>query len=73
LLRAASARRDHALVNLARERVVGVVERARARDAYVAGVAPEFAPAFFQGLAGIGYELLRIAHPRALPSVLTWS
>jgi len=29
-------------------------------------------PGFFQGTAGIGYELLRIAHPERLPSVLLW-
>jgi len=29
-------------------------------------------PGFFQGTAGIGYELLRIAHPEKLPSVLLW-
>lgn len=27
---------------------------------------------FFQGLSGIGYELLRFAHPDAIPSVLLW-
>ena len=31
-----------------------------------------YSPGFFQGTAGLGYELLRIAHPDALPSVLLW-
>jgi lantibiotic modifying enzyme len=31
-----------------------------------------FDPSFFQGLSGIGYELLRIAHPDRLPGVLSW-
>jgi lantibiotic modifying enzyme len=31
-----------------------------------------YCPGFFRGTAGIGYELLRIAHPDALPSVLLW-
>jgi type 2 lantibiotic biosynthesis protein LanM len=31
-----------------------------------------FSPSFFQGTAGIGYELLRLAHPELLPSVLLW-
>jgi lantibiotic modifying enzyme len=31
-----------------------------------------YSPGFFQGAAGIGYELLRIAHPEMLPSVLLW-
>jgi len=29
-----------------------------------------FEPGFFRGLAGIGYQLLRVAHPDTLPSVL---
>ncbi len=29
-------------------------------------------PGFFQGTAGIGYELLRLANPDLLPSVLLW-
>ncbi|MBD2078639.1 type 2 lantipeptide synthetase LanM [Leptolyngbya sp. FACHB-17] len=31
-----------------------------------------FNPGFFQGTAGIGYQLLRLANPEALPSVLLW-
>ncbi len=31
-----------------------------------------YSPGFLQGTAGIGYTLLRIAHPDALPSVLLW-
>jgi type 2 lantibiotic biosynthesis protein LanM len=31
-----------------------------------------FDPSFFQGLSGIGYQLLRIAHPDELPGVLVW-
>ncbi len=31
-----------------------------------------YSPGLFQGTAGIGYELLRIAHPELLPSVLLW-
>ncbi|MDJ0713523.1 MAG: type 2 lanthipeptide synthetase LanM family protein [Prochloraceae cyanobacterium] len=29
-------------------------------------------PGFFQGVTGIGYQLLRIAYPKLLPSVLLW-
>jgi lantibiotic modifying enzyme len=29
-------------------------------------------PGFFHGTSGIGYELLRIAYPNVLPSVLLW-
>jgi len=32
----------------------------------------ELAPSFFQGLAGVGYELLRVAAPERLPSVLAF-
>jgi lantibiotic modifying enzyme len=31
-----------------------------------------FSPSFFQGTAGIGYELLRLAYSEVLPSVLLW-
>jgi type 2 lantibiotic biosynthesis protein LanM len=31
-----------------------------------------YSPGFFQGIAGIGYELLRLAYPDQLPSVLLW-
>jgi len=31
-----------------------------------------FDPSFFQGLSGIGFELLRIARPQSLPCVLAW-
>lgn len=29
-------------------------------------------PSFFRGLAGVGYEMLRLAEPNLLPSVLLW-
>lgn len=29
-------------------------------------------PGFFQGTSGMGYELLRLAYPETLPSVLLW-
>jgi type 2 lantibiotic biosynthesis protein LanM len=31
-----------------------------------------YMPGFFQGTAGIGYELLRFAYPDLLPSILLW-
>lgn len=31
-----------------------------------------FSPCFFQGMAGIGYQFLRLAYPDKLPSVLLW-
>ncbi|HEX7829654.1 MAG TPA: type 2 lanthipeptide synthetase LanM family protein [Thermoanaerobaculia bacterium] len=52
-----------------------VVARARETGAYrLSGTsgAEFFDPSLFQGLAGIGYELLRVARPSAVPSVLIW-
>ncbi len=34
--------------------------------------AGSYKPGFFRGIAGIGYELLRIASPRHVPSILLW-
>ena len=31
-----------------------------------------YSPGFYIGITGIGYELLRLAHPNLLPSVLLW-
>jgi type 2 lantibiotic biosynthesis protein LanM len=31
-----------------------------------------FNPGFFAGIAGVGYQLLRLAHPTQFPSVLLW-
>jgi type 2 lantibiotic biosynthesis protein LanM len=52
-----------------------VVARARAARTYQ--LAREIrdarlAPAFFQGISGIGYQLLRLTHPQTLPSVLAF-
>lgn len=33
---------------------------------------PVFSPCFFQGMAGVGYQLLRLAYPESLPSILLW-
>jgi type 2 lantibiotic biosynthesis protein LanM len=52
-----------------------VVARARAARSYQ--LARDIrdaraAPAFFQGLSGIGYQLLRLTHPQTLPSVISF-
>ncbi|MCC5609704.1 type 2 lantipeptide synthetase LanM family protein [Nostoc sp. CHAB 5834] len=52
-----------------------VVERAKQVGAFY--LFPElpadvYNPSFFQGTAGIGYELLRLAYPESLPSALLW-
>ena len=53
-----------------------VVRRAEEADGYkVMGRLPRGVgcPSFFQGTAGIGYHLLRHAHPDLVPSVLVWA
>lgn len=52
-----------------------VVDRSRRSGSYRLSGRPAqdfFDPSFFQGLSGIGYQLLRLAHPGRLPSVLVW-
>jgi lantibiotic modifying enzyme len=71
--------RAELLVALHDDRAIGhasaVVERARVSGGYrLSGRsgADFFDPSLFQGLAGIGYELLRIARPAEVASVLIW-
>ncbi|MFL6292914.1 MAG: hypothetical protein ACJ759_18630 [Thermoanaerobaculia bacterium] len=50
-----------------------VCQRAEVRGGYQLSAARGteiFAPSLFQGLAGIGYTLLRVAEPERLPSLL---
>ena len=64
-------RNDPAALDLAS----GVVEKSHRSGGYsTSGKAGQefFDPSFFQGLSGIGYQLLRIAHPDRLPGVLVW-
>jgi type 2 lantibiotic biosynthesis protein LanM len=59
----------------AQEVAATVVHRAAQTGGYeLFGNLPNsvFSPCFFQGAAGIGYQLLRLAYPEALPSVLLW-
>jgi type 2 lantibiotic biosynthesis protein LanM len=63
------------LLAMAQQRAALVVARAQLAGGYqLFGNLPNhvFNPGFFQGTAGIGYELLRLAYPEALPSVLLW-
>jgi type 2 lantibiotic biosynthesis protein LanM len=63
------------LQTTARQKAAWVVARAEQTGGYqLFGNLPNsvFNPCFFQGTAGIGYELLRLAVPEALPSVLLW-
>jgi lantibiotic modifying enzyme len=52
------------------------VQAQRRASCVVTGLLPSelrpFIPGFFQGSAGIGYGLLRLAAPDRLPSILLW-
>ena len=64
------------LVEAARSRARTIARRAGspARLRLDGGLPPQVAsPGFFQGLSGIGYQLLRVTRPRTLPSVLMWA
>jgi lantibiotic modifying enzyme len=51
-----------------------VVRRARSSGAYrLPGALPgDLCPAFFTGISGIGYQLLRLVDPQRVPSVMLW-
>jgi type 2 lantibiotic biosynthesis protein LanM len=49
-----------------------VVARANQKGHFGYGPILTFHPGFFQGASGIGYQLLRLAYPDQLPSVLLW-
>jgi lantibiotic modifying enzyme len=61
------------LVQLARDRAAAVLARAEERGGFVWRHGDDsLNPGLFQGVAGIGYQLLRLRDPAALPSVLLW-
>ncbi len=64
------------LLEAARAWAAGIVARAAQHGGYTLSLhtsPPQWlAPGFFQGLAGVGYELLRLAYPDDLPAVLLW-
>ena len=73
LLVAAKSLRREELFKTAHLQASMAVARAEQIGAYqLFGNLPTsvFSPSFFQGTAGIGYELLRLAYPEILPSVL---
>lgn len=74
LVAASKLSRSH-LWETSRKQVAQVVTRVKQTGAFY--LFPEFTgdvynPGFFQGTAGIGYQLIRLAYPEALPSVLMW-
>ncbi|HKS41321.1 MAG TPA: type 2 lanthipeptide synthetase LanM family protein, partial [Blastocatellia bacterium] len=75
LLAVAVQSADEQLLRRVVELASVVVERTRRSGGYRLSGQPGqdfFDPSFFQGLSGIGFELLRIAHPQSLPCVLAW-
>jgi len=60
------------LLEAAMKQADQVVARAKQRGGFAYGPILNYNPGFFQGAAGIGYELLRLAYPDQLPSVLLW-
>ena len=64
-----------ARADLAVDLATRVIERAYRTGSYAIGHGlpdARWAPAFFQGLSGIGYHLLRVSAPEALPCILTF-
>jgi type 2 lantibiotic biosynthesis protein LanM len=76
ILLAAAQRLDRPdLRELASRRATAIVQRAEQAGAYALHpLLPRSAydPSFFQGTAGIGYALLRVAYADRLPCVLLW-
>lgn len=63
------------LIAAGRERVQRVARRARRSGGFTLDDALPirvYIPGFFQGLAGVGYEMLRARHPRHVPCALLW-
>jgi type 2 lantibiotic biosynthesis protein LanM len=74
LVTVARLRQAPALMQLAGEQMSAIVARARHRGYRFTPSAGQelFDPSFFQGLSGVGYELLRCADPGAVPSAVTF-
>jgi type 2 lantibiotic biosynthesis protein LanM len=63
------------LLEVARQRASVLVHRATQRDGFhVLALLNRqaFNPGLFQGYAGVGYQLLRVAFPERIPSLLLW-
>ncbi|GGA11546.1 hypothetical protein CYANOKiyG1_24520 [Okeania sp. KiyG1] len=63
------------LIDIACQKATHLVQQAQQKGSYqllgnLSTVA--FNPGFFQGMAGIGYQLLRLAYPARFPVVLLW-
>jgi lantibiotic modifying enzyme len=61
------------LVGFARERAAKRANRAVSEGGFVWRIGDDrLNPGLFQGIAGIGYQLLRFQDPASLPSILIW-
>jgi type 2 lantibiotic biosynthesis protein LanM len=61
------------LISLSRQRARELICDAADRKSFQWRMGDDaYNPSFFTGLAGAGYEILRITHPHALKSVLLW-
>ena len=62
------------LLNTVQKQAAWIVARAKQVGAFYlfSESGNVYNPGFFQGTTGIGYELLRLAYPDSLPSVLMW-
>ena len=72
LLEAGESLNRPELIEEARTLASEVVVRARQNGGYRLGNSSAYSLSLFQGSAGIGYELLRLACPKELPTVLLW-
>lgn len=73
LVQASQTAGRNSCLETAREIGLCVVDRAGRQDGYGTGIKSGiYIPSFHQGMAGVGYQLLRLAKPEQLPSVLCW-
>src|SRR5438132_1523245 len=73
LLEAGRLLRDVGHYGRARVIAANVVKQANDRGRYSVGLQTDlYLPSFHQGMAGIGYQLLRVAYPERLASVLSF-
>ena len=73
LLEAGLKTKDERLLKAAKDRMAAVIERAGRNGTYLClprTMKPIFSPSLFYGVAGIGYEMLRLAAPDIIESAL---
>jgi type 2 lantibiotic biosynthesis protein LanM len=75
MIQAAKSSGSEDLLETARRNALRLVARAQSAGSFMCIQGVRYGrqpPGFFQGLAGIGYQLLRLNSPGRLPSVLIW-